>query len=170
MPRPIKRAAREVHRPSNLRQQGQAAEAAIAQPGEIRNLLLPFPPSLNHQWRIGARGTVYTVAQVKAYRQRVAQACLVQLVGRSRPLAGPYGLFILAHPVEGRQRPDADNLCKVPVDALMYAGVLLEDSLIEELTVRYGRIYHGRNEQPATLLVHVWTLDDTMRARTCVRL
>lgn len=99
-------------------------------------LTLPFPPSVNHRWRLTPEG-VFLHPNARAYARAVGEACLVQLVGQPRPLAPPYGMEMTLAPPKGRVRPDMDNTLKAIFDSLVQAGVLVDDDAIELLIWRY---------------------------------
>ena len=66
------------------------------------------------------------------------------IAGWPKMEAGRLGIFIKAYPPDHRAR-DLDNLLKAPLDALKHAGVISDDSLIDQLfIVRCQVIKSGR--------------------------
>ena len=101
---------------------------------------LPFPPSVNHYWRnfrgrmvIGARGRAYRKAAIDAIGD---QAVPVEGIG------GPLKVELLAHPPDRRRR-DLDNLQKALLDSIVAAGVIEDDSNIDDLRVVRGPVFPG---------------------------
>lgn len=100
-------------------------------------ITLPFPPSVNRMWRTPRSGKLagrtMLSAEGRAYRQAVADEVIVQRVPRHM-LKGRLGVAITAHPPDRRAR-DLDNLFKAPLDCLQHAGVIRNDSDIDELSI-----------------------------------
>lgn len=99
---------------------------------------LPWPPSVNHYWRnfrgrmvIGARGRAYRHAAIAAIRDQRIPA---------DGLGGPLSVTLIAFPPDRRRR-DLDNLQKALLDAVVAAGVIEDDSNIDELTVSRGAVW-----------------------------
>jgi len=90
---------------------------------------LPYPPSVNHYWRM-ARGRWYISAEGKRYRAAV----LAEARDRAFSLAAPLRVDV-ALTMPDKRRRDVDNVLKALLDALQYAGVYADDSQIEELHV-----------------------------------
>lgn len=94
------------------------------------SLTLPLPPTWNHAY--GQRGTRrYMKAAGVAFKQAVAE--IVAEAGH-KTLEGRIALFAAIHPKD-RRRQDLDNRSKLLCDALTEAGVWLDDSQIDELTL-----------------------------------
>jgi crossover junction endodeoxyribonuclease RusA len=91
-------------------------------------LELPYPPSVNHYWRMG-RGRIYLGEEGRRYKRLVTGA--VRYAG-IRPLDGHLSLEIEAYPPDHRVR-DLDNVLKALKDALGKAGVYHDDSQVKHL-------------------------------------
>jgi crossover junction endodeoxyribonuclease RusA len=101
---------------------------------------LPWPPSVNHYWLILRRGKLagqpIISDQGKAYRKRVGQIVLEHEIP-TNALHGRLAVEILARPPDLRAR-DLDNLPKGVLDSLKHAGVIRDDSDIDDLRIRRG--------------------------------
>jgi crossover junction endodeoxyribonuclease RusA len=96
---------------------------------------LPYPPSINRYWRnlvVGHKGRTIISREGRDYRDEV---CAL-LRGRDQSvLTGRLAVVLELHPPDRRRR-DLDNTLKATLDALTHAGVWLDDSQIDELTIR----------------------------------
>jgi len=103
-------------------------------------LVLPFPPSINHYWRhVGPR--VLISRRGRAYREQVRAILAAAGV---RPIAGPLEVYIAAHPPDLRRR-DLDNLLKSLLDSGQYGGAYHDDSQIVKLTIeKHAPVPGGR--------------------------
>lgn len=92
------------------------------------SLTLPWPPSVNHYWRI-FRNRMIVSAAGRDYRKAVGVAVLEQ---QPAPLLGGARLevSILAEPPDRRRR-DLDNVLKAILDGIVSAGVIDDDSLVD---------------------------------------
>jgi len=95
-------------------------------------LTLPWPPTANtyyrhvgHEVKISEKG--------RAYRKAVADQVLIQR--GAKQLTGRLSVGIVAHAPDKRKR-DLDNLFKAVLDSLTHAGVWLDDSQIDVLSIR----------------------------------
>lgn len=75
-------------------------------------LKLPWPPSINHYWRLG-QGHFHISSEGRAYKFHVAD---IIASARIRPLDGPVKIIIDAFPPDRRRR-DLDNLNKCLFDS-----------------------------------------------------
>ena len=100
------------------------------------SLALPYPPSLNTYWRhVGAR--VLISANGRAYRRAVAEAVMLARYRNEiprTPITATVAVRIEAQMPDQRAR-DLDNLPKAILDSLTKAGLWVDDSQIDELTV-----------------------------------
>lgn len=119
-------------------------------------IVLPFPPSLNHAWRrVGAK-TVLAKAQ-RDYR-KAAVAAVAEAIPSLRervklPLQQRLGVSIYLFPPNARKW-DIDGKPKAVLDALTKAGVWIDDGQIDWMLVH--------RMSPDKLLprakVRIWTL------------
>lgn len=102
-------------------------------------LRLPYPPTVNHYWRIGTttkgRGALFLTDKAKAYRADV-EACVWEQLGKAPKLQGLLRLTITVTTPDRRKR-DIDNLLKAPLDAMQKAGVYIDDNQIRDLRIRH---------------------------------
>jgi len=107
-------------------------------------LVLPWPPSVNTYWRSPSTGKLAGRTLIsergRAYRKEVADA--VTLAGKPKADQGRLEVAIIAAPPDRRRR-DLDNLPKAILDALTHAGVIEDDSLIDDLRIVRGEVYPG---------------------------
>lgn len=103
-------------------------------------LELPFPPTVNTYWRrvggktlISQKGRVYA-AQVAWMTRRAA-----------RFPAGKRAAVVVEAYMPDKRNRDLDNLFKALLDSLVKAGVLVDDSVIDDLRiVRKGVVSDGK--------------------------
>lgn len=98
---------------------------------------LPWPPTVNHYWRIGAQGRPYIAQAGILFRRAVGQTLAAQRALRripALPASGPVQIVIAASPPDRRWR-DLDNLLKATLDSLVHGGVLTDDSQVSDLRV-----------------------------------
>lgn len=97
-------------------------------------LHLPMPPSVNQAYRnVPGRGRVKTDAARK-YEGAVL-AILMAHRPRIKTIKGDVVVFAAFGP--RNRRRDLDNLLKLPLDAIVKAGVIEDDSRIVELRARW---------------------------------
>ena len=95
-------------------------------------LVLPYPPSINHYWR-HFRGRTLISREGRAYRQQVVTQC--QGFGGQPPRDGRLALAMDAFPPDRRRR-DLDNIQKASLDSMQHAGIYLDDSQVDMLVVQ----------------------------------
>lgn len=99
-------------------------------------LTLPFPPTVNTYYR-NVQGKTLISAKGREYRKAVADQVLIQR--GAKHYEGRLAVEIIAH-VPDKRRRDLDNLLKSTFDSLTHAGVWVDDSQIDKLTVSRGPI------------------------------
>lgn len=102
-------------------------------------VMLPYPPSVNHYW--GARGVHrFLTAKAKAFRAATAEAVLLS---RQRGFgAARLSVCIELNPPDRRVR-DVDNCLKSILDSLCHAGVFDDDGQVDRLLVERGAVVKG---------------------------
>jgi crossover junction endodeoxyribonuclease RusA len=95
------------------------------------SITLPFPPSTNNLFAQVGRKRVPS-GRAKAYAVEVKKA--VVAAGMPAMASGEARLVIAAWMPNLRAR-DLDNLLKAPLDGLVKAGVLADDSLITDIRI-----------------------------------
>lgn len=124
---------------------GQARSDTRAIPTGTIDLVLPYPPSVNGYWRhtmIQGKPRVLISAEGRKYRTQVHHAILMHTPSQRKAPSGRLAVNITAHAPDRRAR-DLDNINKGLLDALVHAGVMADDSLIDRLTVERGSIVKG---------------------------
>lgn len=101
---------------------------------------LPWPPSVNHYWR-NFRGRMVIGARGRAYRKAAIEAISDQAVPTDG-IGGPLKVELVAFPPDRRRR-DLDNLQKALLDSVVAAGVIEDDSHIDDLRVVRGAVFPG---------------------------
>lgn len=93
-------------------------------------VVLPFPPSVNNLFLNAGKRRIPT-PRYKAWK---AEADLMLMAQRVRPVPGAVNVRIdLVQP--DRRRRDIDNCSKAPLDAIVKAGVIIDDSAIQRLSI-----------------------------------
>jgi len=100
---------------------------------------LPWPPGNNNLFTVW-HGRKIKSKKGKAYTEQVIQ----QIVEANQQyhLAGRLKVKILAYPPT-RARRDLDNLFKAPLDSLTQAGVIADDSLIDDVRMVRCEVVKG---------------------------
>ena len=99
---------------------------------------LPFPPSVNHYWRMW-RGRMVISEEGRAYQKTVATLLRARGV---KPMTGKLAVAIEVFPPDLRRR-DLDNLLKAIGDALQRGGAFPDDSQIVWLLIEKAQVVSG---------------------------
>lgn len=103
-------------------------------------LILPYPPSVNHYWKRGKNG-IHLTPRARLFREDVA-ICALDFLRAYKTLRCPIEIEIFAHPPDGKLR-DLDNILKATLDSLTHAAVIADDSQIKKLTIEWARRIKG---------------------------
>lgn len=98
--------------------------------------VLPFPPTVNTYWRTW-NGRMLISEKGRKYRKDVKALCsgMPQFKGPVR-----FEVIVLA---PDKRRRDLDNLLKAILDSIQHAGVLEDDSQVNDLRIRWGEPRKG---------------------------
>ena len=106
----------------------------------VLELELPYPPSVNHYFRVVGRRVLIS-REGRAFRTRVCSTLAALGV---RPLEGPLAVEVEMYPPDNRRR-DIDNTMKAHLDALQHGGAYRDDSQIVRLAIeKRGPVEGGR--------------------------
>lgn len=114
------------------------------------NLWLRWPPSGNNlriPVRIGRSLRLVDAPEYREWKEATALDLFAQLGGKRPKMAGRIALHIEMRAPDLRRR-DCSNLAKASEDALVRAGVMLDDSQIDDL-----RVTRGPLERPDGILL-----------------
>jgi len=105
----------------------------------VTTIVLPWPPSVNAYWRT-VNGRTMISKKGRVYKQAATRAVLA--AGANKHLPGRLRVKLTAYPPDRRRR-DIDNLTKLALDSMQVAGVYLDDSQIDELTIIRAEVEKG---------------------------
>lgn len=100
-------------------------------------IYLPWPPTVNSYYSAGHGKARYISAKGRIFRDQVVQSVSEQAPGITH--AGRLYVEVVLHPPDKRTR-DLDNYMKALLDALTHAGLWVDDSQIDQLSILRGRI------------------------------
>jgi crossover junction endodeoxyribonuclease RusA len=113
------------------------------------NLMLPWPPSVNHYWRAvtmpskkGGPPVVRHLISKAGRDYKTAVAAVVAGSNAGQRMSGRLAIRIELYPPDKRQR-DIDNSIKATLDALVAAGVFEDDSQVDHLEVVRADVAKG---------------------------
>jgi len=101
-------------------------------------LTLPWPPSVNHYWRMW-RGRMLISRQGRAYREQVGA---ILRAGGVTPQPGRLAVHVELYPPDKRKR-DVDNSLKAIGDSLQHGGAFHDDSQIVWLLIEKAEVVPG---------------------------
>ena len=103
-------------------------------------IMLPYPPTVNHYWRMAGRRMIVSDAG-RAYRAKVLAMALFHR------LRGAFGSKLVSVHLEitmpDRKRRDLDNLPKALLDALTAAGIWEDDQQVDWLLIERKGVTKG---------------------------
>lgn len=105
-------------------------------------LTLPYPPSVNTYWRHIATGRLAgrTLLSAKGREYRETVRAMTQDSAHAIQPEQRIACSILATMPDKRKR-DLDNILKSLLDALVFAGVLVDDEQIDDLRIVRGEVW-----------------------------
>ncbi|HDR1273176.1 TPA: RusA family crossover junction endodeoxyribonuclease [Pasteurella multocida] len=112
-------------------------------------LELPFPPTVNTYWRRVGNST-----KISEKGRKYARDIAWLTRGKRFPEDKRASVFVEAFMPDGRKR-DIDNLLKALLDSLVKAGVLVDDSIVDEL-----RIVRRKVVKNGLVRVHIGEWED----------
>ena len=112
-------------------------ESATGSPDAPVSLNLPWPPTVNHYWKLKSNGGRYIGAAGVKFRAEVKTAA-----HGLHNLAGKVEICIRANPPDKRRR-DLDNILKSLFDALQHAHLIGDDFNVEAFSVRRLPVIEG---------------------------
>lgn len=120
-------------------------------------LTLPWPPSANRYWRHPDKGRLKGRHLISEEGRRYRSQVVIEVITQRVKSLGKQSirLHIDANPPDRRRR-DLDNLLKSVQDALAHAGVLDDDSQIDDL-----RIVRGEVSAPGQLWIRIEPMEQT---------
>lgn len=101
----------------------------------MTTITLPWPPSVNHYWRMW-RGRMLISRRGRAYREQVG--AILKAAG-VRPQSGRLAVHVELYPPDRRKR-DIDNTFKAIGDSLQHGRAFLDDSQIVWLLLEKAEI------------------------------
>ena len=114
---------------------------------------LPYPPTVNHIWKITKGGKVYKSSRASVWAQEAGW--IIKASGVK--VQGPFILSVIAYRPDKRRR-DVDNIVKVVMDALQASGAVADDCDCQCVISRWagtGVAMHMTGEAIKLPVIHV---------------
>lgn len=108
---------------------------------DVVELVLPFPPSINHYWPQMYNKKLKRIVRFISQEGKIFRDLVMIAVRQARPikLKGDLRFEATFNPPNNLRR-DIDNLPKALLDALTKAGLFNDDSQIREMELRFGPV------------------------------
>ena len=100
----------------------------------MTEVYLPYPPTANNLFPTGKSGKRFISPEYRAWKELAGYVLNTQ---HPKPVPGKVAVAYEFRRPDGRRR-DVGNLEKATTDLLVSAGVIEDDCLIEELTLRWA--------------------------------
>ncbi len=94
---------------------------------------MPWPPSANRYWR-KYRGRMVVSEEARKYKDEIT---ILALTWQIKTFTTRLSLKIFAYPPDRRVR-DIDNILKIAIDSLQYAGIYENDAQIDRIYIERG--------------------------------
>ncbi len=94
---------------------------------------VPWPPSANRYWR-KYRGRMVVSEEARKYKDEIS---ILALTWQIKTFKTRLSLKIFAYPPDRRVR-DIDNILKIAIDSLQYAGIYENDGQIDRIYIERG--------------------------------
>jgi crossover junction endodeoxyribonuclease RusA len=112
---------------------GKSPAAAVSLPtGNAKTMVLPFPPTANHMWKVTRQGHVYLTDEGKQFKIKVAEVLAKQKV---KKIDGEVAVTIKVF--RPRRQGDLDNRIKPTLDALKNIAFEDDKHVVELHAYRY---------------------------------
>lgn len=116
---------------------------------QITTVTLPWPPAVNNLYRNAGKRRILT----QRYVDWLAEALAAVREQRPKVIAGSFNVSLACCPPDRRIR-DLDGLMKAPLDLLVKAGVIEDDSKANSLAIWWSPEGPSR---PGSVIVNVWS-------------
>lgn len=99
----------------------------------MTTLTLPWPPAVNNLFFNAGKGRVRS----SRYQAWASEALTAVREQQPKPIVGSFHVRILLDRPDRRKR-DLDGLLKAPLDLLVTAGVIEDDSLAQSIAIQWS--------------------------------
>lgn len=108
----------------------------------MKPILLSFPPSGNHRNKIAVKNGRPVVYRTQKAQEFYTECYYIARQMRQKTIVENCECFVYIQEPNRRKR-DIDNILKTTFDALVFAKVLEDDSLVRRLFVEFGPVKKG---------------------------